>query len=533
VTHPLVWLVWRDTRSAARGLLRRLAQPRGALSAAGLALFASILALTTRTAPTFGGGLSVYGPSVLALLVAFGAFSPLGLYFRPPDVQWLMPAPLTRHSLVLYNVAVRARTAVLSGLLLSSLPNWRGSEWWAAFTGYTLMFLLLQVSAQWLAVLRAWLAMRLSPATLRALGVALFALPALAIAIEMRMRAELDLHAFFEHSRVVALLTAPTRPFLQTVVATGALDWLANALPCLALLGALVAHICVLDVPYREAAVQHSARRARRFALMRSGGAASRGDSLPARHLPMFPRLGGAGPIAWRQIQELRRNPRGVLLLLSIVALVTGATAAIPVLRVHDPELTVRMGRMGIFLVTFLPLLMGDNLSCDFRRDLDRMDQLKCWPIPPLALAAGQIAPAAAVAASVQLLGIAAVAAATSAVSLGVTLLVMALMPVVSWAALCIDNLLFLWLPYRTVPEDPGDVGFVGRTFATALFKFVVLVSMLGATLTLGWVTLVTTGSPLAAIGVPLVTLLAICAAGTVAVGEAFRRFDVARHAPV
>ena len=144
----------------------------------------------------------------------------------------------------------------------------------------------------------------------------------------------------------------------------------------------------------------------------------------------MFPHLAGAGPVAWRQIQELVRNPRGVLLLLSIVGLVSAASILIPWLRGGDPDLTVRMGRTGIFLVTFLPLLMGDNLACDFRRDLDRMGQLKSWPISPLALAAGQIAPAAAFATTVQVIGVLALAVATSAISRGVTLLVLGLMPV-------------------------------------------------------------------------------------------------------
>jgi hypothetical protein len=107
------------------------------------------------------------------------------------------------------------------------------------------------------------------------------------------------------------------------------------------------------------------------------------------------------------------------------------------------------------------------------------------------------------------------------------------LLPVVSWVALCIDNLLFLWMPYRTVPEDPGDVAFVGRTFATALFKFAVLMAILGATLGIGGAALSLTGSRVAAVGVPLLCLLSTCAGGTIAVADAFRRYDVARHAPV
>ncbi|TMA32738.1 MAG: hypothetical protein E6J87_12175 [Deltaproteobacteria bacterium] len=103
----------------------------------------------------------------------------------------------------------------------------------------------------------------------------------------------------------------------------------------------------------------------------------------------------------------------------------------------------------------------------------------------------------------------------------------------VSWVALCIDNLMFLWMPYRTVPEDPGDVAFVGRTFATALFKFIVLVAILGATLAIGNVALSLSGSRVVAVAAPLFCLLSACVYGTAAVASAFRRYDVARHAPV
>jgi hypothetical protein len=329
------------------------------------------------------------------------------------------------------------------------------------------------------------------------------------------------------------VIGAPARPFLATVAAPTALAWSAYAAASLAILAVLVAHVCRLEVPYREAAIRHSERRALRFARMRSGGGAFGASTSTARRVPMFPHLAGAGPVAWRQIQELVRNPRGVLLLLSIVGLVSAAVIVIPWLRGGDPDLTVRMGRTGIFLVTFLPLLMGDNLACDFRRDLDRMGQLKSWPIRPLALAAGQIAPAAAFATAVQVIGVLTLVVTTSAISRDVTLLVLGLMPVVSWVALCIDNLLFLWMPYRTTPEDPGDVAFVGRTFATALFKFTVLTIILGATLAIGGAALNATGSRVAAVGVPLVCLLSACAAGTLAVANAFRRYDVARHAPV
>jgi hypothetical protein len=533
MSHPLFWLWWRDSRNVATSLLARLRQPRGALAVAGLALFCAAVGYTTQTSPGFARNVNVYGAPSLMVLVMLGAFSPLGLYFRPADVDWLLTAPLTRTGLVVYNVALRARTAFLSGLFLSLLPTWRGAGWWQAFTGYTLVFLLLQISGQWLAVVRAWFAHNVPALGRWLVALAFTALPIALVLLELQMRTDLGFRDFFRESLSLAVIGAPARPFLATAAAPTALAWCAAAGGSIAILGALVAHICILEVPYREAAIRHSERRAQRFARMRSGGGAFGASRSTARRVPMFPYLAGAGPVAWRQIQELVRNPRGVLLLLSIIGLVSGASILIPLLRGGDPELTVRMGRTGIFLVTFLPLLMGDNLACDFRRDLDRMGQLKSWPIRSLAMATGQIAPAAAFATTVQVTGIVVLAATTGAITRGVALLIIGLMPVVSWVALCIDNLLFLWMPYRTTPDDPGDVAFVGRTFATALFKFTVLTSILGATLSIGLVALRFTRSPLAAVGVPLLCLLGACAYGTAAVASAFRRYDVARHAPV
>ena len=533
MSHPLVWLWWRDSRNVAKSLLLRVSQPRGALAIAGLTLFAVAVGVTTRSTPGFARNVGVYGAPSVMVLVMLGAFSPLGLYFRPPDVDWLLTAPLTRRALVIYNVALRARTAFLSGLFLSFLPTWRGTGWWQAFTGYTLVFLLLQISGQWLAVVRAWLALRVRPIGRRLVAFAFVALPLAAVALELRARTDLGFRDFFRESLSLAVIGAPARPFLATAAAPTALAWFAAAGGSIAILVALVAHICVLDVPYREAAIRHSERRILRFARMRSGGGAFGASRSTARRVPMFPYLGGVGPVAWRQIQELVRNPRGILLLLSIIGLVSAASILIPLVRGGDPDLTVRMGRTGIFLVTFLPLLMGDNLACDFRRDLDRMGQLKSWPIRSLALATGQIAPAAVFATTVQVTGVILLTAVTGAITRGVALLVIGLMPVVSWVALCIDNLLFLWMPYRTVPEDPGDVAFVGRTFATALFKFTVLTTILGLTLAIGLAALQYTRSPLAAVGAPLFCLLGACVYGTAAVASAFRRYDVARHAPV
>ena len=195
MSHPLVWLLWRDTRNVTASLIARVSQPRGALSIAGLVLFCAAVGFTTRSSPGFARNVSSYGaPSVMGL-VMLGAFSPLGLYFRPADVDWLLTAPLTRAELVVYNVALRARTAVLSGLFLSMLPTWRSAGWWQAFTGYTLVFLLLQISGQWLAVVRAWLALRVPLVGRRLIALAFAVVPFAAVATNGRAGAPITASA--------------------------------------------------------------------------------------------------------------------------------------------------------------------------------------------------------------------------------------------------------------------------------------------------------------------------------------------------
>jgi hypothetical protein len=532
VSQPLVWLLWRDTRNVAWSLLERVAKPRGALAIAGLVLFAAAVGVVTRSTPGFAQNVSTYGAPVLTVLVMLGAFSPLGLYFRPADVDWLLTAPLSRTALVIYNVALRGRIAVLSGLFLSLLPTWRVAGWASAFTRYTLVFLLLQISGQWLAVVRAWLALRVSTVARRAIAAAFILVPLAAAALELHARRDLSVPEFFRQSIALAVIGAPTRPFLATGAAATPLQWLLHTAVSVAILAAMVVHICLLEVPYREAAIRHSERRALRFARMRSGGGAFGAGTSTSRRVPMFPRLAGAGPVAWRQLQELVRNPRGIMLLLVIEGLMCAASVLIPILRGADRELIVQMGRAGMVFVIAVPLLMGDNLACDFRRDLDRMGQLKSWPISSLALAAGQIAPAALFVTAMQLIGVVALEVATEAIE-PIYLILLFVLPVVSWAALCIDNLLFLWMPYRTVPDDPGDAAFVGRTMATAMVKLAVLTLIVVGPIALSAAALNVTGSRVAAIGFPLLCLLGACVYGTAAVASAFRRYDVARHAPI
>jgi len=534
VTRGLWWLLWRDTIGAGRGIAARTLRPMPILLALGFLLLAGLLAYATRGQPGISlAGARQIGAPVLAMVVLLGVFSPHGLFFRPAEIDWLFPAPVSRRSLALFNILVRARTAVLSGLVLPMFVSWRGNDPLFTFLGYTLVFLLLQISAQWFAVVRAWLATRAALPIRYVLGIALFAIPLGAVAIELRTHPG-DLASFMIDSRVLSMLGAPVRPFLGVVVAESGMVACANAALALALLAAIVSHILWLDVPYRETAIAGTERFSRRLANMRGGGGSFGVSAASVRsRLPMFPRLGGAGPIAWRQLLELIRNPRGVGLVVGVVAITAGGSLAGPMLRGAEGEpFPPGFALVAVFISTWIPLLMGENIACDFRRDFDRMPILKSWPISPLAVATGQIAAAAGFATLIQLAAVWFIAAVSGALPVWLVLAAPVLLPAVSWVAISLDNLLFLWMPYRNVPEDPGDVGFVGRTFALTGLKFLSISLLLTGAFGVGYITQVATASRVMAVLVLAGLLFAACVVATLLVARAYRRFDVSRDLP-
>ena len=175
--RALFFLLWRDTMGQGRRLWRQLRSWRGAAKAAFFALLIAgltILVLTTlpsaRASNPASEGFRSFAPFGLLALLLLGLLAPRGLYFRPAEVAWLFPAPLRRRDLVLFNVLSRARVAVFSALWLAAFPTLRGGNMATTLVGYFLCLLLLQITAQWFALLRVWWAGANAPGRQRAAG---------------------------------------------------------------------------------------------------------------------------------------------------------------------------------------------------------------------------------------------------------------------------------------------------------------------------------------------------------------------------
>ncbi len=547
MNRGLRFLLWRDLVGRTRAMGRRLRTGRGIAGALGVGLFLGAIGFVRilqwadpEAAPppsVAAGQVRDLGPLVLLVLVALNTLSGRGLYFRPAEVGVLFPAPLTRRELVAFNVLARARLAALSALWLAIVIDVGGTRWPALLAGAFLALLFVQVASQLCSVAIAWLAERLPPWPRRAVwGLALLALlaPAANAALGASAAGAAAAASAGAHSLPLRVLGWAARPCLELLTAREALPALAWGAVAFAVVVALVEAIARLDVAYSEAAFSRSRAFERTRARMRSGGGSLAGGPGSSRvRIPRFPRLGGVGPLAWRQCLELARNLRGVISMILVMGVTIGVAVLAPALAEADPARAAFGARIGLGIVVLMSIVLTQNFAFDFRRDVDRMAALKALPLPAVAVASGQLVAAALFTTLLQLVGFALVAFATDAIEVRVLVALALPLPALSWAAVCVDNAIFLLWPYRTVPEDPGDMGFMGRNMVIMAVK-IGLVSLLAiaAALGAGFVARHSGGGALVAGASGAIFLAVACAPLTRLVSWAFDRFDVARDVP-
>lgn len=547
MNRGLRFLLWRDAVGRTRLWRRRLRTGRGIAGVLGVGLFLAAIGLVRilrwvdpEAAPpplAAADGIRAFGPLVLLFLVALNALSGRGLHFRPAEIGVLFAAPLSRRELVGWNVLARARLAALSALWLAIVIDVGGTRLPAVLAGAFLALLFVQVASQLCSVAVVWLSERLRPSTQRGvLALVLLALlaPGAAAASAAAGSGAGGIALAMADSPPLRALGWAARPCLELLLARDLASGLVWGLAAVGVLVALVEGIVRLDVAYAEAAFVRSRAFERTRSRMRSGGGSLAGGPSSARvRLPRFPRLGGAGPLAWRQCLELARNLRGVVSMIVVMGVAIAVAVLAPVLGDDDPERTAAAARIGVGVVVLMSIVLTQNFAFDFRRDVDRMTALKALPLPSLSVAAGQLVAATLFTTLLQVAGFAIVGATTEAFAPRVLVALALPLPALSWAAVCVDNAIFLLWPYRSVPEDPGDMGFMGRNMVimagkVALVGLLVVAAAFGA----GMVARRVGGGALAAGAAAAILLAIACVPLTRLVAWAFDRFDVSRHVP-
>jgi len=536
VNPGLLFLARRGLQGRGRQLRRRVRTAKGALSLGAAALFFLLVVASQLFAWAQGAGtafapddLRATVPPLLLLLALLGGISGRALYFTPAEVDFLFAAPVERRELLVYNLVSRLAIQLLSGLwaalfVVRHLPSVAGGV-----AGVLLGFVFAYVTAQLAAVagtaLLGWLppaARRVLPWALVAAGVALLGVAAGAPGAGPGV----GLGAL-ARSAPVRALSLVARPYAELMAAGSVAAGVGWAAVSLGVIAAEVRLMMLFDAAYAERSLVVSRRTHQRLERLRTGGTAL-SAAAPSRlriRPPPLPFLGPAAPLARRQLAELARNPRAVLVPLGLAGLWMAGIAA----AARDDA-----GVAGVLVAAVcvvLPVMFSPHIPFDFRRDLDRVAFLRSLPLSPLAVAAGEVFTVALVFVLFDYATIG-VGAATGALTPGWAAALALGVPPLVWAVVSLDNAMFLLMPYRVGAAGEENVQFFGKAMLGMLVKMAVLAVLSGVGLLAMWgVSL--TGLPLAAgLAGAWLVLAAGCVPLTWLVGRAFAGFDLATDTP-
>ena len=521
-------------RGQGRQLKRTLSSPKGIVLAVitlgffGMALVPFVLA---QSMPKQAMPMVTWFLHPAALL-AFWAFTVAGSSFRSPiafsmaEVDFLFPGPFTRRQLLVYKLSATLLGTLGMAVMATLFLPW---AWWPAiFVGIWLVGVFMQWSAVLTALAAAWLGTRFrrllsvfALVSILAIAASTYQVGVFAPGLGIRERL-----AALESSWAAKVVLAPFVVFSRLIAARTATELVGWGTAALAMVAGVAAAILMLDVNFLDASLAASRRRYEALErLKRSGGLPSlTARSKPRFTVPTFPRMRGAGPIAWSQaLQMLRGSGRLIILLPALV----GPFAAMGILasrRANEPATGIVIGMtmtIAFLISTIVPLGM--------RTDLDHVDTIKSLPISAQAIVWGSLGTAIAYITLVQLIAVVAISVALGSWTWGASV-AMALAAPVNLVLVGSDSILVLLFPAirRFNPNDPLT-GARMMLINLAKLIFVVLSAAVAAVAVLvAWLVF---GDSLAAMAV------AGCAAMTLeglamvwVAGLLFGRFDPSAH---
>jgi hypothetical protein len=546
VNPGLRLLAVRLARGRLRLVARRMRTVRGAIGIGATALFLLGFAALqvygashadVRAGIPAPGTMRTLVPALVTVLTLIAAVSERGLYFTPPETAFLFPAPIGRRELLLYNLLTRLGVQLLSGLWVSLFTVRYAPLPAAAFAAVMLGFVFMYVAAQALSLGAAAAEAYLSPLArtlARAAAIGVVLLVAASAAMSAAPGTAGERFRSLLQSPAVRAVSLPARPLGELYAAGTRAAALAWGAASLALVLATVGLVLSFDVAFTERSLSVGKRVQRRLSRVLSTPAGDgEGAAHPApRWRPRAPRVplpGRAGALAWRQATELLRTPRALL-----GPLVFGAVWLVAMfggMRAAPGEMDA--GRTSVLATALLmPVIFGNPIPFDFRRDLDRLAYLRSLPLRPTAVAMGQLFPAAVFFAAFEMLVLLGAARLTGSIPgtwvAGAAVLVLP----VAWGAAAVENLLFLVLPYRVGPDGRAGAQFLGKALLLMVLKVLTLGVLAAAGFAAWWGVGTLTRSMPAAVGAAGVVMLVPCIPLTWLVGRTFARFDLTADAP-
>jgi hypothetical protein len=530
-------------RGGLRKLKRAISSPKGALLAIFTVLFfggsMAPAILASRTLPddaakAMNFRMFLHPAALLGLWVvtSLGARIKSPIAFSLPEVEFLFPGPFTRRQLMLYKLAIGA----LGGLGFAIMVPLFGSRllavWWpAAVVGFWWMVVFMQMLTVLLILavdcfgqrLRTW---RAPAAVTVAIAVAVSLWGAGLFEAEQGIGERL---AALEASWAAQVVLSPFVVFSRLIAAETAMQFLGWGAAALALNAIVVVGILRLDGYFLEASLAASQRRYEWIQrAMRGGGVPAMGMRIKPRFsLPGFPRLWGAGPIAWRQTLQLWRGSGRLIFIAPALAgpIIAGSLAgrqshASAPGMVADFALTFFV---GFFVTTVLPL--------GLRIDLQHVDAIKSLPLSPSAIVWGSISAGILYTTVLQLVVVSALALGAGRWTTGTSLAVAFAAPL-NLLLIGSDSILVILFP--TVRQfAPGDVLIGMRMMLVYAAKMLFLAAMAAIAGFYVFVVYALWGDSRPALAAT--AWLALVVEGILTVwfgGLMFAKFDPSSHAP-
>lgn len=533
--------LFRLLRLRWRGALRRMVQGvktvRGAiLFALGIGLVALFVLpsfiVSLRGVPTpleqveAIVPLAILGACLVSLMTSSGERA---IYFSPGEVDFLFAGPFTRREVLAYKLLGTLFNVVFGSVFFCVFMLRFTSSWLAAYLGVFLALVFVQyvtiaaVLVQQLMAEHAYT--RLRKVVVYGIG----ALAAIGIGESLVLRNTTrfgDAVLMLHDSAWLRYVLIPIEPFARAIAAPAIFpDLLLWGGVGLAINAALFVLIVRLDAEYRETAVRVSERIYARLQHARQSGMAPVNLSSARRRVPRLPWLGGAGPIAWRQLTNAMRNTRSLVMLFVLMGIAFGVPAAS---RSGDAPALWRTALTMVFWLTILSTMM---IRFDFRSDIGQMDLLKSLPVRPLHMAMGQLVTPVLMCTALQACLIAAVAFMTGEARY--VFYAIAFGPPVNLLLFGCENTLFLLAPLRAHAVSPGDFQVFGRQLLMIIAKLAVLgVAVFVAVGVATAVSAVLGRSALVTGAAVWITLTGLSLLALPCVAWAYRRFDVSLHMP-
>ena len=385
-----------------------------------------------------------------------------GVRFRPAELMLLQTAPLLHREIRTYKVAGHAVSVVITALCASfflcpDVPMWIG-----AFLGALCTMLFTYLTYMVVAVVfehlshSAYRRVQLTAASILGL-VVFFCLthgPTRPdVAVHWTGVAQLDSFldgvVVLSETTVGTVLLAPflactrimTAPSVASVCAWGSGGAVIN----------LVALFLLLFLE-QKLSRRTELREQRDYRLLRDNFVVTPAEvvqpSTRRRCLPQLPWLGGAGPVAWRQLVTAWHNRTGVtLLLVFFTASLSGLLLSWFDGHVDDPV------KILFVLVVMTNLILPAILTYDFRRDVDRFAALKSLPISSRGIVLGELLTPVLISTICQIAVVAIVASVHTHLAAPLAIGCYFLLPanVVIYG---LENFVFLLYPYRITEYD-------------------------------------------------------------------------------